>query len=111
VPASLLLGVRRVGRVAEAAVVLQAPSAGRWKIDHTEVDSPDVSLEPVPGGTRAATAFRVRVKISREGPQTSAVRFFIRRPGHDLEPVPMNVCYDGDARGILAGDEKGRGGP
>jgi hypothetical protein len=111
VPASILLGVRRLGQVAEATVALQMPPGEQWDVERMEVDSPDVKIEPVMADARSGKAYRVRVQVSKEGPQVSEVRFFVRKPGREVAPVAMAVSYDGDAGGVLSGDGKTEGKP
>ena len=79
-PASILLGVRRVGQVAEATVALQTPPGETWEVERTEVDSTDVAVEAVPAPA-AGKAFLVRVQITKEGSQASEVHFLVRKPG------------------------------
>ncbi len=111
VPASVLLGVRRIGRTAEATVALQMPPGEKWEVERIEVDSPDVQVDSVPAGSAGGRAYRLRVRITKEGPQASEVRFFVRKPGRDTAPVAMTVSYDGDAAGVLSGDDKTRSEP
>jgi hypothetical protein len=111
VPASVLLGVRRIGQTAEATVALQMPPGEKWEVERIEVDSPDVQVDSVPAGAAGGKAYRLRVRITKERPQASEVRFFVRKPGRDTAPVAMTVSYDGDAAGVLSGDDKARSEP
>jgi hypothetical protein len=103
-PARLLLGSRRIGSTAQATVTLQVPEGENWRVDHIEVESTDVVVDAVAvAGIPAGRTYRVRQRIVLEGPQTSAVRFVVRKGGGPLEIVAMAVCYDGDAVGTVSG--------
>jgi hypothetical protein len=109
-PARLLLGSRRVGSTAEATVTLQVPEGENWVVDHVEAESADVAVDAVAAaGIPAGRTFRVRQRISLEGPQSSVIRFVVRKGGGPLEAVTMAVCYDGDTGGAVSGtSEKAR---
>ena len=98
-PARLLLGTKPIGETAEACVVLQAPRNATILVEKIEVDVPDVHAEAaeIDGSPRGRT-FRVKQRVTKEGDQTSRVRFFIRQPGRPSIAVPMEVCYAGQAR-------------
>ncbi len=97
-PARLLLGSKPLGQVAEATVVLQAPATSEYVVDHIETDSPDVHVEPVRvEGAPPGRAFRVTQQVTKEGDQTSTVRFVIRKSGRVPVPLTMDVCYRGEA--------------
>jgi hypothetical protein len=109
-PARLLLGSRRVGSTAEATVTLQVPEGENWVIDHLEVESADVAVDAATApGIPAGRTFRVRQRIGLEGPQSSVIRFVVRKGGGPPEAVTMAVCYDGDTGGAVSGtSEKAR---
>jgi hypothetical protein len=100
-PGELRLGRHKVGEVAEATVTLQAPEGQELAVDRIELDSADVLLQPVEAsGPPSLRTFRVRHRITREGPQSNAVRFFVRRrAGEPPEPLALGVDYEGVALG------------
>ncbi len=92
-PAQLLLEAKPVGEVTEAFVTLQAAPDGKIAVDHIEIDSPDVRIEPVTvEGIPAGRTFRVRQKVTKTGEQVSEIRFFIRKPDKKLHTLPVQVC-------------------
>jgi hypothetical protein len=106
-PAQVLLGFKKVGEVAEAAITLQVPAGEEWVVDHIEVESPDVSVE-TPGDKDLGSArkFRIRQRITKEGRQASAVRFFLRKGGAP-EPLTCEIIYEGGAVTRPAGALRG----
>jgi hypothetical protein len=94
-PGQLLLGSNALGEVVEATVTLLAPEGQGWAVDHVEAESADVSVQPAVPGLPALRTFRVRQRITREGSQASAVRFFVRQADGPPEPVAVPVRYEG----------------
>lgn len=91
-PARLFLGARRVGGLAEATVTLQVPKGQRWLVDHVEAQSPDVEIQAIPEAPGSSgPAFRIRQRVTKEGKQSSVVRFFVRQPGRELAPLTTEV--------------------
>jgi hypothetical protein len=41
--------------------------------------------------------YRVRQQVTAIGDQKTVVRFVLRKPGHPLSTVPMEVTYHGEA--------------
>lgn len=100
-PSRLLLGAKPVGEVTEAIVTLQASPDVKVAVDHIEIDSPDVHVEPVTvEGIAAGRTFRVRQKVTKAGEQVSEVRFVIRKPEKKLMTLPVQVCYRGEANSV-----------
>ncbi len=96
-PSLVLLEAKPVGDTAEAVVTMQAPPEAKVAIDHIEIDSPDVRVEPVTvEGIPAGRAFRVRQKLTKEGEQVSEVRFIIRKRDNKPNTVPIQVCCRGE---------------
>jgi hypothetical protein len=109
-PAQLVLGRGTIGESAESTVTLQGPKGQEWAVDHVELESADVTVQPadVPGLPPGRT-FRVRQRITKEGPQASAVRFFVRQAGGPPESVAVQVRYEGiNPRPADAGGERGK---
>jgi hypothetical protein len=105
-PARLLLEAKPIGEVAEAVVTLQASPDVKVAVDHIEVDSPDLRVEPVTvEGIPAGRAFRVRQTVKKDGEQVSEVRFVIREPDKKLITLPVQVCCRGEA--IAAASQTG----
>jgi hypothetical protein len=108
-PARLFLGARRVGEIAQATIVLQVPADQDWSVDHIDSESSDVQVaeQAVPSVPKGR-AFQLRQTITKEGHQSSTVRFHVRKAGMDPVPLEMEVSYDGDLRGTIAeANEKG----
>jgi hypothetical protein len=95
-PARLILGLREIGKVAEADVVLQAPDREKIIVDQiqtstTDVDVRSISVENVPSGR----AYRVTQKVIKEGDQRNLVTFKIRRGTGVYVVASMEVCCQG----------------
>jgi hypothetical protein len=100
-PAQLLLEAKPVGEVTEAVVTLQTAPDAKVTVDHIEIDSPDLRVEPVAvEGTPAGRAFRVRQKVTKEGEQVSEVRFIIRKAGKKLITLPVQVFCRGEGKSV-----------
>lgn len=100
-PSRLLLEAKPVGQMTEAIVTLQAAPDAKVVVDHIEIDSPDLRVEPVAvEGIPAGRAFRVRQKATKEGEQISEVRFVIRKPDKKLITLPVQVCYRGELKSV-----------
>jgi hypothetical protein len=98
-PARMYLGTKAVNEIAEAIVVVQVPPGMPWPIHHIEIDSPNVTVEPVSAeGIPSGQAFTVKHRIVEEGDQSSKVRFFFTRPDKQLEKVEMEVSVSGRQR-------------
>jgi hypothetical protein len=96
-PARLLLEEKPVGEMAEAVVTLQASPDAKVAVDHIEIGSPDVHVEPVTvEGIPAGRAFRVRQKVTKAGEQASEIRFVIRKPNKKPERLSVQVCCYGE---------------
>lgn len=105
-PAQLLLEAKPVGEVAEAVITLQASMDARITVDHIEIDSPDLHVEPMTvEGIPAGRAFRVRQKLTKEGEQVSEVRFVIRKPDKKLIMLPVQVCCRGEVKSVANNTE------
>ena len=101
-PARVLLGAHPVGTTAEAVVVLQAPPDAAWAVDHIETDSPDVVVEPAAAeGVPAGRTFRVKQRAAKEGDQTDAVRFTLRKAGGPPRVLAMEVSIHGESAQAL----------
>jgi hypothetical protein len=109
-PAQPLLGCGAVGEVIEANVTLLGLREDTWAVDHVETESADVSAQPAKVlDLSAGRTFRIRQRITKEGPQSSAVRFFLRQAGGPPGPVAVRVHYEGlNPRPADAGGERGR---
>ncbi len=107
-PGLLLLGRGAVGEVFEADVILQGPQEDKWAVDHIEAESADVSVQPAHAPRLlVGRTFRVRQRITGEGPRSSTVRFFVGKAGGSLEPVAVRVhCEGTDPRPADAGGER-----
>src|SRR5262249_23024720 len=91
-PARLLLGSKPVGQTAEAVVVLQAPPDAKIVIERIESDSPDLHAEPASiDGSPPNRTFRVRQQVTKEGEQSTSVRFFVSRDGQPAAALMMEV--------------------
>ncbi len=100
-PAQLLLEPKPVGEMAEAVVTLQAAPDAKVTVDHIEIDSADVHVEPATvEGIPAGRAFRVRQKVTQEGEQVSEVRFVFRKAGNKLEKLSVKVCCRGEGNTV-----------
>ena len=100
-PARILLGSRPIGEMAEAFVVLQAPPETQVIVDHIEVDSEDIHVEPASvEGAAAGRTFRVTQRVTRPGDQTSIVRFTLHKPNQPAKTLSMDVCYRGEVKAI-----------
>lgn len=100
-PARLLLEAKPVGDMAEAVVTMQAASDAKVAVDHIEIDSPDVRVEPVTvEGIPAGRAFRVQQKVTKTGEQVSEVRIVIRKPDKKLLTLPVQVCCRGEVNSV-----------
>lgn len=102
-PSQVLLGSHPLGRTAEADLVLQASAGMDWEVAQIEVDSPDVQVRPI--GRKDSSlgrTYRVIQRIAREGDQTSAVRFVLKRPDREPLRVRVNVCYRGEEPAVTA---------
>jgi len=96
-PSRLLLEAKPIGEATEAVVTLQAPPDAKVRVDHIEIDGPDLRVEPVAvEGIPAGRAFRVRQQVKGEGEQTSTVRFVIRKPDQKLITLAVEVCFRGE---------------
>jgi hypothetical protein len=105
-PSRLLLEAKPIGEMAEAVVTLQASPDAKVAVDHIEIDSPDLRVEPVTvEGIPAGRAFRVRQTVRKDGEQVSEVRFVIRKPDKKLITLPVQVCCRGEA--ITAANQTG----
>lgn len=97
-PAQLILEAKPVGEMSEAVVTLQGVPDAKVAVDHIEIDSPDVHVEPMKvEGIPAGHAFRVRQKVAKAGELVSEVRFVIRKPEKKLITLPVQVCSRGEA--------------
>ncbi len=100
-PAQLLLEAKPIGEVTEAIVTLQAAPDTKVTVDHIEIDSPDLRVEPTAvEGIPAGRAFRVRQKVTKQGEQVSEVRFVIRKRDKKLITLPVQVCCHGEANSV-----------
>lgn len=82
-------------------MTLQAAADAKVAVDHIEIDSPDVHVEPATvEGIAAGRAFRVRQKVTKVGEQVSEVRFSIRKPDKKLETLPVQVCCRGEVNSV-----------
>lgn len=98
VPSQLLLESKPVGEIAEAIITLQGTPDTDARIDHIEIDSPDLRVEPVKiDGIPHGRTFRVRQKVTKAGDQIGEVRFVIRKPGNKLNTLPIRVSCRGEA--------------
>jgi hypothetical protein len=96
-PAKLLLGSKPVGLTAEAVVTLQAPPAVNAEVDHVEVDSPGLQVEPVTvEGLPAGRTYVVRQRVLQRGDQNSTAKFVIRKWDKSLETLAVEVTYRGE---------------
>jgi hypothetical protein len=109
-PGQLLLGRNTLGDVLEATVTLQAPRGEEWLVDRVETESADISVQPAEApDLLCLRTFRVRQRITREGRQSSDVRFFVRRAGGPPESLTVPVHYEGiNPSPADAGGERGK---
>lgn len=97
-PSRLILGSKPIEEKLEAIVVLQAPANAAIVIDHIETDSRALHVEPVAiEGIARGRTYKVIQKVSKEGDQSSLVRFFIKSE-KPTAPLEMQVCYRGEAQ-------------
>ncbi|GEM_PF-5821099 len=95
-PAKVLLGSKPVGETAEAVVTLQTPADADVKVDHVEIDSDSLQVEPVTvEGMPTGRAYAVRQKVDKPGDQTATVRFVVRKWDKSLETLSVDVFYHG----------------
>ncbi len=109
-PGQLVLGRNTLGDVVEGTITLQAHAGQEWAVDHVEAESTDVSIQSAEApGLPSLRTFRIRQRVSREGPQSSAVRFFVRQAGAAPESVAVPISYEGiNPRPADAGGERGK---
>ncbi len=97
-PSRVLLGPTSVGEMSEAVITLQNPSVAGVEVDHIEIDDPELHIEPARiEGISSERTYRLRQRAAKEGEQTSTVRFIIRKPGHKIVTLPVEVSYRGEA--------------
>lgn len=97
-PARILLGSKPVASTAEAVALLQASNGAALQVESIEVDSKDLHVEPCEvDGVAKGRAFRVIQRIGKEGDQTSAVHFSVRRGSQPPTRVSVEVWYRGQA--------------
>jgi hypothetical protein len=78
VPSSVLFGSRTVGEIATDTVLLQSLTGKRFEVEGMQVDSEDVTVEPVVQANVVGMPFALRQRISRPGHQLRNVTFSIR---------------------------------
>jgi hypothetical protein len=91
-PARLFLPPTTVGEVAEAMVLVSHPNAKGFAIDHWEVDTKEITIEPCPMTDQpTGKVFRVAWRLTKSGDHQSEVRCVFRKPDKSLETVTMAV--------------------
>jgi hypothetical protein len=94
VPSVILLGERTLGDLAQAEVTVFLPQSG-WTVDHLEGESTDTNVTRVGAGLGGGVQFRVDQRIAQLGDHVIRVRFVIRKPDGQTEPVNLEVRYYG----------------
>jgi uncharacterized protein DUF1573 len=94
IPSVILLGERKLGEQAEAEVTLLLPQGG-WKVDHIEGESTDTNVTRLGASVDGGEQYRVDQRIAQAGDNVIRVRFVIRKPDGQTEPVKLEVRYHG----------------
>lgn len=97
-PALVFLGPKAIGQIAEATVVVQAPSNAKVVFDHIETDNREIQVDPIEiAGSSTHQAFLIKQKVTREGEQRAIVQFILRDRSDKLVQLPVEVTYCGEA--------------
>jgi hypothetical protein len=96
-PARMLLGPKKVGETATGVVVLQVPPNSTVSVEQIETDSDNLhaALTSVEG-IAAGRAYRVEFKLTREGEQSAALHFMLRKSDRSSERLRVEVNAFGE---------------
>lgn len=97
-PSRLLLGAKKVGETATGIVVLQIPPNSPVLVEQIETDSENLhaaasNIDGIPAGR----AYRVEFRLTKDGDQSSALCFVLRKSGRPLDRVRVEVSAYGES--------------
>lgn len=111
-PAFIHFGNQPIGGTIEATIVLQVPARSSVRVERIETDSPDVRVEPASGeGAIPGRTYHLVQRVTKEGRQASAVRFFLGDAAGQPRPLSMEVTYVGEPADERSGLKRGEAAP
>jgi hypothetical protein len=94
-PSHIAFGPRRKGEKVEETILLRSSMGKGIHLEGINTSAKELTVEPLPKGSKGEVAFRLVQLISREGAQRNLLEFILGGTTGESQRIPITITYFG----------------